>query len=680
MVLEENIIFTKTVGEKKALILNKLGIFVKGDLLKYFPTRYDKYEEISKIGDLSEGKTAVIYASPINIPVVKKTRKMDLVFVEVSDSSGKIMLGWFNSNYIMTKIKKGVHMVFRGRVTRKGNSLFVSQPEVLSIEEYRKKSSGLRPIYPLTKNLTSNYLLGCVQNVLAELDYEIEYLSHDILEKHRLMPLKKAIEEIHRPTNERELYEAHRRLVFDEFFLFSLSIDRIKSEEIEKNRIPQKRMDIVEEFIKKLPFELTQAQKRVWDEIEEDLTKGSGLNRLVQGDVGSGKTILVVIAALMVIKNGYQVAVMVPTEVLARQHYETFMGMLDKFDINIAFLTGSIRGKKREEILSKLSAGNIDLILGTQALIQEEVRYKNLALVVTDEQHRFGVKQREILSKKGIFPHILVMSATPIPRTLGLILYGDMDISIIDELPSDRLPIKNCVVTEEYRNKAYSFIEKEIERGHQIYIICPKIENEEIDSEISDVTSYTEKMRETLNNSVNIACLHGKLKDREKNRIMEDFSKGKIDILVSTTVVEVGINVPNATVMLIENSERFGLASLHQLRGRIGRGSSQSYCIFMYNNRSKTAEERLKILENSNDGFKIAEEDMKFRGSGDFFGVRQSGEPMFKIGNIIKDADILQISSKTVKSLNDKIKNECYYRSRIFYKDVFTYGKEKMTL
>ena len=463
--------------------------------------------------------------------------------------------------------------------------------------------------------------------------------------------------------------------------MFALSIDILKQgRERERSSFAVEHKSIVVEFISSLNFSLTNAQKKVWEEIEHDLTAGTRMNRLVQGDVGSGKTMIAMLACLLMTKNGYQSSVMVPTEVLARQHFESFSTMLEKYGVRIVLLTGSIKGRQRKETLAKIESHEADVIIGTHALIQEGVIYDKLALVITDEQHRFGVKQREKLADKGSEPHILVMSATPIPRTLAVILYGDLDISIVNELPAKRLPIKNCVVAEDYRMTAYQFILGEVSKGHQAYIICPMVEKSEESDELSDVVSYTEELTSLLGDRARIRYLHGKMKNDEKNNIMEEFSNGRIDILVSTTVVEVGINVPNATVMMIENADRFGLASLHQLRGRIGRGSAQSYCIFMSGNTSKEAMERLNILNLSNDGFKIAEEDMRLRGPGDVFGIRQSGEMAFNLGDIIGDADILKLTSETVKCMSDKIKNECYYRGSSFYKSNDIYGNDVMTL
>lgn len=681
MVLEESITAIKGIGTKTAALLNKLGIYTKGDILKYFPRNYDKYDKIIPISSLKIGMTAVISAMPASYPILKRVGNKNILVCEVTDGSGKIELNWFNMPFIKSKLSKGVHSIFRGRVVKKGRFIQIVQPEILTEAEYRRKTEVLQPIYRLTKGITSNLLRKFIAEVLNEVTSGIDYLPREIKTEHSLIALKDALREIHFPKSNSTLLDARRRLVFDEFFLFALSIDILKQgRERERSSFAVEHKSIVVEFISSLNFSLTNAQKKVWEEIEHDLTVGTRMNRLIQGDVGSGKTMIAMLACLLMAKNGYQSSVMVPTEVLARQHFESFSTMLEKYGVRIVLLTGSIKGRQRKETLAKIESHEADVIIGTHALIQEQVIYDKLALVITDEQHRFGVKQREKLADKGSEPHILVMSATPIPRTLAVILYGDLDISIVNELPAKRLSIKNCVVDEDYRMTAYQFILGEVSKGHQAYIICPMVEKSEESDELSDVVSYTEELTSLLGDRARIRYLHGKMKNDEKNNIMEEFSNGRIDILVSTTVVEVGINVPNATVMMIENADRFGLASLHQLRGRIGRGSAQSYCIFMSGNTSKEAMERLNILNLSNDGFKIAEEDMRLRGPGDVFGIRQSGEMAFNLGDIIGDADILKLTSETVKCMSDKIKNECYYRGSSFYKSNDIYENDVMTL
>ena len=451
-------------------------------------------------------------------------------------------------------------------------------------------------------------------------------------------------------------------MVFEEFFSFLLVLRKNKELAAKtENHFPMYETADTVRFLEQLPFPLTKAQKKVWGELREDMGSPYAMNRLIQGDVGSGKTILAVLALLMCAANGYQGAMMAPTEVLAVQHFETISGYIEKYGIAFrpVLLTGSMTTKEKREAYAKIASGEANLIIGTHALIQEKVEYSSLALVVTDEQHRFGVRQRETLAAKGSEPHVLVMSATPIPRTLAIILYGDLKVSVIDELPANRLPIKNCVVGTAYRPKAYEFIAKEVAAGRQAYVICPMVEEGESE-DLENVVDYTEKLRAVLPPSVQVAYLHGKMRPADKNRIMEEFAAKEIDVLVSTTVIEVGINVPNATVMMVENAERFGLAQLHQLRGRVGRGNAQSYCILMNSSNGKNAKERLNILAGSNDGFYIASEDLKMRGPGDFFGVRQSGLMEFKIADVFSDADMLSIASKEAKEYVEKCNlNDC---------------------
>lgn len=679
--LDETIVSIKGVGVKTKALLEKLGIFTKSDLLQYFPRTYDKYGEIISIRDLKAEMIGILHAAPVSHPLTKLVGNKKIIIAEVYDGSGKMELSWFNMPYIKFKLSKGVHCIFRGKVVRKGKSLTIVQPEILTMAEYRMKQQVLQPIYPLTKGVTSNFLKKCLREILGEIGARIDYLPITIKKEYGLIGLKDAIEEIHFPKSYSTLVEARKRLVFDEFFLFSLSIDKMKKEKSkEVSKFLFSSHNAIEEFLSTLSFSMTKAQQRTWNEVKDDMRSGSRMNRLIQGDVGSGKTLIAILACLLTVKNGCQASLMVPTEVLARQHYESFSSALTRFGVKIVLLTGSIKGKERKEILSLISSGEAGIIIGTHALIQDKVEYKNLALVITDEQHRFGVRQREKFVKKGEEPHVMVMSATPIPRTLAIILYGDLDISLVDELPAERLPIKNCVVDEGYRNTSFHFIKEEVEKGHQAYVICPMVEQSEENTDLEDVISYSERLKEYYEGKIKVQYLHGKLKNEEKNLIMESFSKGEIDVLVSTTVVEVGVNVPNATVMMIENADRFGLASLHQLRGRIGRGGFQSYCIFMSKNSSQEAIERLMILKNSNDGFKIAEEDLKMRGSGDIFGIRQSGEMLFALGDVLRDADILKMASEVIKSLSDKSKNECYDRGRIFYHKSFIYGNEINTL
>jgi ATP-dependent DNA helicase RecG len=493
----------------------------------------------------------------------------------------------------------------------------------------------------LTAGITNNALIKAIEYSLSETENLQEYLPAGIRKRQNLIEYKKALHQIHFPASRSEMLQARRRLVFDELFLYSLALSYIQKNGKNKSVHQMEEKKEVESFISKLPFSLTAAQRRVYGEIASDLQSGYVMNRLVQGDVGSGKTIIALLALYQTVLCGGQGAFMVPTEVLAGQHYKVLSDLLEPEGVSVGILTGSMTAGQKKAGREKLAAHEWDIVVGTHAIIQDNVEFANLSLVITDEQHRFGVKQRESLFKKGNEPHVLAMSATPIPRTLALILYGDMDLSVVDERPANRLPIKNCVVDTGYRPNAYRFIQKQIDLGRQVYIICPMVdENEEL--ELENVTIYTEELRDVFPPSVKIASLHGKMRPQEKETVMENFSKGETDILVSTTVIEVGIDVPNATVMMVENAERFGLAQLHQLRGRVGRGSEQSYCILMTGRASKESAKRLQILAGSNDGFYIAQEDLKLRGQGDLFGVRQSGEEIFVLADIFEDAALLK--------------------------------------
>jgi len=503
--------------------------------------------------------------------------------------------------------------------------------------------------------LTNNAVLKAIRQAVEITDLGEGSLPEMLVERFGLAEYKEAIRGIHFPDTKEEFYHARERLVFEEFLMFILSL-RMMKEQKERVLNPYcfRDQELIGKFLDRLPYELTGAQKSVWRDIRQDMSGIHVMSRLVQGDVGSGKTIVALLAMIYAGLNGYQAAMMAPTEVLARQHFENIRNMLAEYEIPLRaeLLTGSMKGKEKKEAYERIASGEADLIIGTHALIQEKVEYHSLALVVTDEQHRFGVKQRERLAEKGVCPHILVMSATPIPRTLAIILYGDLDISVIGELPKNRLPIKNCVVDTGYRETAYHFMRKQICSGRQCYIICPMVEESE-SLEVENVTDYTEIVREAMGKGIAVSYLHGKMKQAEKDEIMDAFAKNEIQVLVSTTVIEVGIDVPNASVIMIENSERFGLAQLHQLRGRVGRGKYQSYCIFMSASRSEETRERLEILNKSNDGFFIAGEDLRLRGPGDLFGIRQSGVMDFRLGDVFQDAKILQAASEAAKALLD---------------------------
>ena len=651
--LNGSILELKGIGEKTAKLFEKLHIYKVDDLLRLFPRDYDRMEEVTKINQLIAEQRMVVKAQVIKNPVEKKVGRLTITNICVADDTGMLELTFFNMSYIKNTLKKGAVYYFRGKVLQKGTSFLMEQPAIYGMSEYEKVRGKLLPIYPLTHGLTQNILRKAQKQVLSGVEFE-EYLPKEIITECGLLAYHDSMNEIHFPTTEKKLIEARNRLVFDEFLKFLLQVRYLKNTTKSiPNDFPMIEVAQAKRFIEMLPFKLTGDQQNAWHDILDDMTGAYAMNRLVQGDVGSGKTVLAALALITCAGNGYQGAMMAPTEVLAVQHYHTFMEYARKYDIRITpvLLTGSMKAKERREAYEKIENGEANVIIGTHALIQEKLCYRNLALVITDEQHRFGVRQREsFASKNSKKPHVMVMSATPIPRTLAMILYGDLHISLIKELPADRLPIKNCVVGKNYRETSYRFLEKEIAAGRQAFIICPMIEKSE-ESDLENVEDYTEKLRSIFPPSIQISSLHGKMKPQEKNRIMDLFAMGEIDILVSTTVIEVGVNVPNATVMMIENAERFGLAGLHQIRGRVGRGKHQSYCIFIDSVNSEKSQKRLNILNQSNDGFYIAEQDLKLRGPGDLFGLRQSGEMQFVLADIYQDSELLVKADKVCERL-----------------------------
>lgn len=639
----------KGVGEKTEKLFQKIGITTAEELLRYYPRTYDIYEEPVEIASAEEDKTVSIRATIATGIYINQIRNLQVLTTTVADASGRLPVAWFNAPYLRGTLKKGSVFILRGKIIRKKGRPQMEHPEIFTPAAYEEIIHSMQPVYGLTKGLSNKMITKLVHQILDTRPLHVEYLPEEIRERYQLADANYAIRTVHFPKNMQELLTARKRLVFDEFLLFVLAIQLLKEKTEEApNTFPMKPVWTTEEIIEGLPYDLTGAQKNVWHEIERDLSGHKLMSRLVQGDVGSGKTVIAFLAMVLSAENGFQSALMVPTEVLANQHYEGFLRLMEEQNIascHPVLLTGSTTARQKREIYQKIADGEVNVIIGTHALIQEKVEYKNLGLVITDEQHRFGVRQREALTTRGNPPHVLVMSATPIPRTLAIILYGDLDISIIDELPAKRLPIKNCVVGTSYRPKAYSFIEKQVQMGRQAYVICPMVEESE-GLEAENVTDYARKLREILPGEIKVEILHGKMKPKEKNRIMEAFASGEIQVLVSTTVVEVGVNVPNATVMMVENAERFGLAQLHQLRGRVGRGEHQSFCIFIQVNNEENTSKRLKILNESNDGFYIAGEDLKLRGPGDLFGIRQSGLMEFKIGDIYNDAGILKNASE----------------------------------
>ena len=658
MANDQSIETLKGIGEKTAKLFEKVGIRTIDDLLHSYPRGYDTYGEPKAIGELSEDETGTVEGFLKSGATGVHVNGLSIVQATISDMTGKLRLVWYHMPYLKNTLRPDSHFIFRGRVIRKKNGLTMEQPQMFNPEAYEELLSSMRPVYAQTKGLGNKMITSAVEQALAFRTLERDYLPAGLRIANELAEYNFAIEHIHFPSNEEELKFARKRLVYDEFFFFLLAVRHLKEKRQNvQSPFHMEKQDECRKLLVDLPYRLTNAQLRTLEEVLKDLKSGSVMNRLIQGDVGSGKTIIAVLALLAACENGYQGALMVPTEVLARQHFESVTELFEKHGVDkkVILLTGSMTAKEKRIAYEKVASHEADIIIGTHALIQEKIVYDNLALVITDEQHRFGVAQREMFGNKGQMPHVLVMSATPIPRTLAIILYGDLDISVIDELPANRLPIKNCVVDKSYRPRAYRFIENEVKNGRQAYVICPMVEESEmIDAE--NVLDYTKILRQNLP-GIRVEYLHGKMKGKEKNKIMEEFAAGEIQVLVSTTVIEVGVNVPNATVMMIENAERFGLAQLHQLRGRVGRGDKQSYCIMVNASGNKEKNRRLEVLNKSNDGFYIASEDLKLRGPGDIFGIRQSGDLEFQLADIYTDAVTLKKVSEDVNRLLEQDEN-----------------------
>ncbi len=641
------------VGEKTKQLFQKLGIETISDLLGYFPRSYEQYGDPQKIVSLKEGDLVSVAAS-LSTPLSNRyVRNLCICSARCSDGSGEMQLTWYHMPYLKKSLAPGTVYIFRGRVKKRGALPVMEQPSIFQTDQYQKLTKSLQPVYSLTKGMRGRTIQKAVRQSLDELGPMPEYLPENIRKEYDLCSFEEALRGMHFPADKNELARARRRLVFDEFFFFLLQLRNQKEQRMfAESHFQITSFQMTESVIASLPYELTHAQKRVWEKIREELSGQKPMARLIQGDVGSGKTILAVLALFAVAENGFQGALMAPTELLARQHYELICTLIAENDLPFRadLLTGSMSAKQKSEVYERMESAETDLVIGTHALIQEKAQFQNLALVITDEQHRFGVRQRERLSEKGSMPHTIVMSATPIPRTIAVILYGDLDLSVIDELPAKRLPVKSCVVGPAYRRASCRLIEEQVKSGHQAYVICPMAEESDlVDAE--NVIEYADTLRGILPKECCVAFLHGRMKAEKKEEIMSRFLKNEIQVLVSTTVVEVGVDVPNATVMLIENAERFGLAQLHQLRGRVGRGEAQSYCIFLCTLESPQIRERLEILTHSTDGFEIANRDMQMRGPGDLFGERQSGTMNFKLADIYADAAILQQADEAVGEL-----------------------------
>ena len=640
--LNKDVKYVKGVGPNRIQLLNKLKIYTLKDLITYYPRDYEDRSKPQNICDCKDGTEVLIEAMPISKITEYRKGKMIISRLIVRDQTGTCYITWYNQGYLKNRFIPMKFYRFFGKVSKKGNRLEMNSPVFDEIEQ-TKNTGKIIPIYPLTYELKQSTLRRIIENGLAEVDGKLEEtLPEYILKENNLLDINTAINRIHFPIDFSDYNKSRDRLVFEELLTTQLALLKLKNNyEREKNGIEFSKEVKMSDVINILPFKLTRAQLRVLEEIDNDMESQRPMNRLLQGDVGSGKTVVAMISAYKAVKSGYQAAIMAPTAILASQHLEGFQSILSQFGIRCELLISSITKKKKTEILEKLQNGEIDILIGTHALLEENVVFKNLGLVVTDEQHRFGVKQRATIATKGKNPDTIAMSATPIPRTLALILYGDLDISIIDELPPNRKKIETFAVRKGMTERVNQFIRKQIDDGRQAYIVCPLVEeNEELG--LKSVIELEEKYKNETFSNYKVAYLHGKMKAKEKDEIMEKFKNGEIQILIATTVIEVGVNVPNASIMVVENAERFGLAQLHQLRGRVGRGEYQSYCILKFDGNSETIRQRMKVMCDTNDGFIISEKDLELRGSGDFFGTEQHGIPEFKIANLFEDMGTLK--------------------------------------
>lgn len=659
MELSKDVKYIKGVGPNRVQLLNKLGIFTLKDLITYYPRTYEDRSKPKNIEECINGEEVLIEAIACGKLSDVRLRGKTMQKLLVRDETGSCTITWFNQSYLKNKFEVGKKYKFYGKITNSFGKMTMTSP-VFDEDEKDFNTGKIIPLYPLTYQLSQNVLRRIMEGGLAEVEGKLkETLPDYILEEYKLEGINEATKHIHFPDKFEDFNKARKRLVFEELLSTQLALLELKNSYLNDEKGIQFDKKVkMSDVINKLPFKLTKAQIRVLEEIDNNMESERPMNRLLQGDVGSGKTVIAMCAAYKAVKCGYQAAIMAPTAILANQHLENFQYILKELGIKCELLISGISKKKKEELLERLANGEIDILIGTHAIIEENVVFKNLGLVVTDEQHRFGVKQRTKIAQKGKNPDVLVMTATPIPRTLALILYGDLDISIIDELPPNRKKVETFAVHKNMTQRVNAFIEKQIQEGRQAYIVCPLVEeNEELD--LKSVEKLYEIYQREIFPQYKVEYMHGKMKAKEKDDIMERFKLGKIDILISTTVVEVGVDVPNSNIMVIENAERFGLAQLHQLRGRVGRGEYQSYCVLKYEGKSETVKERMKVMCSTNDGFTISEKDLELRGSGDFFGTMQHGLPEFKIANLFEDMPILKsVQSAAIKIIQDDPKLE----------------------
>ena len=655
MDLDSDIRELKGIGDKNGALFHKLNIYTVNDLLMYFPRDYVRFPALSGLKDTSEGKYSAVKCVISTVVTLNHARNLKIIRFTATDKNGdNVNVTVFNMPYLKNSLKMGSEYVFYGKFYQKGLFFNVDQPRIYSPSKYSEISDKLIPVYPLTKGLSNDTMSKYTQMAFEKCGKRLnEVLSPELLKKRGLPDIITTVSDMHRPTSDNALYRAKKRIAYEEFLWYCFAIKQNSSEVLKKTEV-NKYIPVADtkRLTEKLPFKLTKPQIETYKTIEKETCEGTVLNRLIQGDVGSGKTIVAILALLLCVCNGKQGAFMAPTEVLATQHFNKISEMTKEYGLpfKAALLTGSLSAKAKREVYESLLNGSVNLVIGTHALLEDPVKFKDLSMVVTDEQHRFGVEQRKKLTLKGEDVHTIVMSATPIPRSLAMILYGGMQVCVIDELPANRLPIKNALVDVNYRQSAYAFIKKEVEASHQAYVICPMIEPGVME-DLENVKDYGKMLSEKLGDKIRIAILHGKMKGKEKNEIMENFAAGNIDVLVSTTVIEVGIDVPNATVMMIENAERFGLAALHQIRGRVGRGKDQSFCIFVDTTRSEKTKKRLGVVANSNNGFEIAEADLKMRGPGEMSGTLQSGDSGFVFADLYEDADMLYIANEDAGAL-----------------------------